>query len=126
MVQYSPARLDRVFHALSDRTRRAILARLTSGASTVTSLAAPFPVSLNAVSKHIRVLERAGLVARKVRGREHHCTLDPGPLRTAAEWIAWYERFWEERLDALEFFLTGRNAPSTGSRHAKPRRRRRR
>lgn len=129
MVQYTrPApRLDRVFHALADPTRRALLARLARGPALVTALAAPFATSLNAVSKHLRVLEQAGLLRREVRGREHHCALEPAPLQGAAEWIAFYQRFWEHRLDALEALLIERGearpAPrSGGSRARRPRR----
>ncbi len=125
MVEYSVARLDRVFHALADPTRRALLARLTKGGATVTELATPFATSLPAVSKHLRVLEDAGLLRRDVRGREHHCSLNPGPLRNAAEWIAFYREFWETRLDALEDMLTGGRPtsarPTSGGRRAKRR-----
>ncbi|HKP30010.1 MAG TPA: metalloregulator ArsR/SmtB family transcription factor [Gemmatimonadales bacterium] len=106
MVNSSPAQLDRVFHALSDPTRRAMVARLSKGEATVSTLAAPFTTSLPAISKHLRVLEEAGLVKRAVRGREHHCSLEPRPLETAAEWIEYHQRFWETRLDALEDLLT--------------------
>ena len=106
MVNSSPAQLDRVFHALSDPTRRAMLARLSKGEATVSTLAAPFQTSLPAISKHLRVLEEAGLVKRDVRGREHHCSLEPRPLKTAAEWIEYHQRFWDTRLDVLEDLLT--------------------
>jgi len=106
MVNSSPAQLDRVFHALSDPTRRAMLARLSKGEATVSTLAAPFKTSLPAISKHLRVLEDAGLVKRDVRGREHHCSLEPRPLKTAAEWIEYHQRFWDTRLDVLEDLLT--------------------
>ncbi len=100
--------LDLTFSALADPTRRAILARLRRGPATVGELAEPFAVSLNAVSKHLRVLERAGLLRREVRGREHHCHLAAEPLRDAAVWAAGYREFWEERLDALESLLRSR------------------
>ena len=106
--------LDTTFAALGDRTRRAILARLRSGPRTISELANPFAMSLAAVSKHLGVLERAGLVRREIRGREHHCHLKAAPLRDAARWVAAYAEFWEQRLDALETFL----------RAAKPRKRR--
>ena len=130
MVHYSGARgaaLDGVFHALSDPTRRSLLRRLARGGATVTELAAPFPTSLNAVSKHLRVLERAGLLRREVKGREHHCALDARPLEGAADWIAFYRSFWATRLDALEALLIARGearpAPRTGGRRARrPRR----
>ncbi len=102
--------LDHTFAALSDPTRRAILARLRRGPSTVGSLAEPFDMSLNAVSKHVRALERAGLIRRRIRGREHVCALDAAPLREAAAWMAEYREFWSRRLDALEAFLRARSA----------------
>jgi DNA-binding transcriptional ArsR family regulator len=108
MVEYHPQRLDRTLAAIADPTRRAILSRLALGDARVTDLAAPFEISLNAVSKHLRVLERAGLVRREVRGREHRLSLEARPLREAGEWIAAYEAFWEQRLDALEAFLRQR------------------
>jgi len=108
MVEYRQERLDRTLAAIADPTRRAILARLALGETRVTDLAAPFEMSLNAVSKHLRVLEHAGLVQREVHGREHRLSLDARPLRKAAEWIASYEVFWELRLDALDAFLRQR------------------
>lgn len=99
-------RLDATYAALSDPTRRAIVRRLGRGAARVTDLAAPFDMSLNAVSKHIRVLERAGLARREVRGREHHLSLETGPLKEAVSWIARNEAFWQTRLDRLEALLT--------------------
>ena len=126
MVDYSRVPLDRVFQALSDPTRRAILTRLARRGATVTELAEPFPTSLNAISKHLMVLERAGLLRRRVEGREHHCTLDAAPLQTAAEWIAFYRRYWEERLAALDTLLTGRANPDSRSPHARPGKPRRR
>src|SRR5438046_1580280 len=99
MVNHSP--LDATFSALSDPTRRAILARLAKSDWTVGQLARPFAMSLPAVSKHVKVLEAAGLVARERDGRVHRCRFLPGPMRSAAEWIAHYREFWEDRLDAL-------------------------
>ncbi len=101
---HAPA-LDRSFAALADPTRRAILARLADSPTRVTDVAAPFAMSLNAVSKHVKVLERAGLVRRLRTGREHLLVLEPAPLREVARWAARYERFWNERLDRLELFL---------------------
>lgn len=101
MVEHSPARLDATFHALADPTRRALLARLAGGAASVTELAEPFPTSLAAVSKHIRVLEKAGLVRRTVTGRRHNLQLEPGALQPALAWMAAYQRFWDESLEAL-------------------------
>ena len=107
MVNHSAgAALDATFQALADPTRRAILARLVSAPDTsVSELASPFRMSLPAVSKHLRVLEGAGLLARRREGRVHHCRFVPGPMRTAADWIAHYQAFWEDRLDALKRFL---------------------
>jgi DNA-binding transcriptional ArsR family regulator len=108
MVESRAARLDDVFGAVSDPTRRAILDTLARGEVTVGELAARFPISLNGVSKHIRVLERAGLLRRDVRGREHRLTFDARPLEDAAEWMDGYRAFWESRLDALEGLIKSR------------------
>jgi len=97
--------LDLAFAALSDPTRREIVQRLAKGAARVTDLAQPFDMSFNAVSKHVKVLERAGLVRRTRAGREHHIALDPEPIRRIAGWASRYERFWSDRLDKLEAFL---------------------
>src|SRR3979409_2212024 len=94
--------LDHTLIALADPTRRAILQRLSRGESRVTELAAPFDISLNSVSKHIRILERADLVKRRVSGREHFLTFNPAPMESAAEWMERHRIFWTERLDALE------------------------
>jgi DNA-binding transcriptional ArsR family regulator len=105
MVEYQSPTLDRVYAALADPTRRAILSRLTEQEARVTELAGPFTVSLNAVSKHLRVLEEAGLIRREVRGRDHYLSLDAAPLQEAAAWIETYRQFWTNRLDRLESFL---------------------
>jgi DNA-binding transcriptional ArsR family regulator len=97
--------LDQVLSAIGDPTRRAILERLTRGPARVTDVAEPFEMSLAAVSKHVRTLERAGLVRRVRQGREHTLTLDARPLRHVARWTSRYERFWSERLDRLEAFF---------------------
>ena len=97
--------LDRTFAALADPTRRAILARLASGQASVTELAAPFSISLPAVSKHLKVLERAGLVARARRAQWRPAELQAEPLHEVADWLADYRRFWEERLDRLDEYL---------------------
>ena len=97
--------LDGVFRALSDPTRRAMLEALAGQPRTVGELAAPFDISLAGASKHIQVLERAGLIHREVEGRVHTCHLDARPLHAGAEWIAHYERFWNRNLDALEALL---------------------
>jgi DNA-binding transcriptional ArsR family regulator len=121
MVERVDARLDRTFAALADPTRRAILARLRRRGATVGDLAAPFAISLAAVSKHLRVLERAGLVERDVRGREHHCRLNGAPLRAVADWTTDYVRAWEARLDALGRLLDGGATPGrAGGRGRKP------
>lgn len=99
------AHLDHTMMALADPTRRAILRRLLAGDARVTELARPFPISLNSVSKHIRVLERARLVRRRRLGREHWLSFRPGPLDEAAEWIESHRAFWATRLDALEGIL---------------------
>ncbi len=106
MGEHSSAALDNVFNALCDPTRRAILARLTDTDARVTDIAAEFPISLNSISKHIRMLERAGLVRRSIAGREHLLSLNAAPLSEAAQWIDHYRRFWEGRLAALEAFVT--------------------
>src|SRR5689334_23616080 len=98
--------LDQVYGAIADPTRRAILAVLAGGEATVGTLAGRFPISFNGVSKHVKVLERAGLVRRTVSGREHRLRLDPRPLRDAARWLAHYQSFWAARLHALEAHLT--------------------
>ena len=108
MGEYQSSELDGVFNALCDPTRRAILARLTDTDARVTEIAAEFPISLNSISKHIRMLERAGLVNRSVQGRDHVLSLNAGPLADAAEWIEHYRRFWEGRLAALEKYVTSR------------------
>jgi len=98
-------RLDQVFGALSHRTRRALLARLERSPAMITELARPFAMSLPAVSKHLLVLESAGLVVRTVDGRVHRCTFDPAPPRTADRWLAHYRAFWEETLQELAAFV---------------------
>ena len=105
MVELQTPQLDSVFHALGDATRRQMLRDLTRGERTVGQLAQPFAISLAAASKHIKVLENAGMIRREVRGRTHLCRLDPGPLASAHEWLGFYERFWTRRLDALEQLL---------------------
>jgi DNA-binding transcriptional ArsR family regulator len=97
--------LDATFGALSDPTRRAILGRLAQGEATVSELAAPFDVSLPAVSKHLRVLESAGLLRREIDGRIHRCRLAPEPMKDAAQWIEHYRVFWEKQFDALAKYL---------------------
>src|SRR5215467_2289562 len=98
--------LSATFAALADPTRRAILARLASGERSVTELAEPFDISLPAVSKHLRVLERAGLIARGREAQWRPCRLEAKPLKTAADWLEHYRAFWEQSLDRLEDYLT--------------------
>jgi DNA-binding transcriptional ArsR family regulator len=105
MVELETPRLNSVFHALGDATRRRMLNELALGERTVGELAEPFTISLAAASKHIKALESAGLIRREVRGRTHLCRLDPGPLASAHQWLSFYERFWTERLDVLERLL---------------------
>ena len=107
MVNYNTSTLDRTFNALSDPTRRAILFRLAHGTATVSELAQPFDISLPAISKHLKVLERAGLLTRRKEGRTIHCGLQAAPLSEAAAWIKLYERFWEGQFDALAEFIDG-------------------
>ncbi|HVH68368.1 MAG TPA: metalloregulator ArsR/SmtB family transcription factor [Gemmatimonadales bacterium] len=99
------ASLDAVYSALGDRTRRAILTRLAAREHTVGELAEPFAVSRPAISKHLRVLERAGLVRRTRQGRRSRCRLEPKPLAAAARWLEHHRRFWEDRLARLDAFL---------------------
>src|SRR5215467_8731703 len=110
MVESDSSRLNAVFHALGDATRRQMLRKLASGERTVGQLAEPFSISLAAASKHIKALENAGLIHREVRGRTHLCRLDPGPLASAQEWLSFYERFWNQRLDVLERLLRKEDA----------------
>jgi DNA-binding transcriptional ArsR family regulator len=97
--------MDNTLIALADPTRRAILSRLVDGEARVTELAAPFSISLNSVSKHIRILERADLVRRRVSGRDHHLRLNRAPLDEVAEWVETTRAFWTSKLDALEALL---------------------
>jgi DNA-binding transcriptional ArsR family regulator len=114
MVESRAARLDQVFGAVADPTRRAILDTLARGEVTVGELASRFPISLNGVSKHIRVLERAGLVTRDIQGREHRLAFDARPLGDAAAWMDRYRAFWEARLDALERLIKSRRRSRRG------------
>ena len=105
MVNHQLQTLNHTFAALADPTRRAMLARLASGEASVGELAAPHAMSPPAISKHLKVLERAGLVSRQKDGRVHHCRLDPAPMREAVAWIESHRRFWEARLDTLDDYL---------------------
>lgn len=106
MGERQEAALDEVFNALCDATRRGILARLSDADARVTEIAADFPISLNSISKHIRMLERAGLVRRSIVGRDHVLSLNARPLADAQAWIGNYRHFWEDRLAALETYVT--------------------
>jgi len=125
MVEYkTPSRatqtsagLDAAFSAMADPTRRAILARLALADARVTEIAGDFPVSLNAISKHIKMLERAQLVRRTVQGREHVLSLNAEAMAGAAEWIEYYRQFWENQLASLEtFVINRRRAAKKGNR----------
>jgi DNA-binding transcriptional ArsR family regulator len=109
MVKYRDSRLDAVFSALSDPTRRGIVAALAGGGRAVTGLAQPFDMSLPGFMKHLRVLEDAGLLEREKAGRVVSCTLSAGPMREAMAWLERYRAFWEERLDALARYLEKEN-----------------
>jgi len=128
MVEYPSAALDLVFSAVADPTRRAILQSLSQKPATIGEIARPFHFSLNAISKHVMVLERAGLVRREVHGREHLCSLNPRPLEDATAWLEHYRQFWEVRFDALERFVSRKMNSATmpaakkgSNRHAKSR-----
>ncbi len=105
MVKSESQQLDRLFHALGDATRREMLRALSEGERTVTELAAPFAISLAAVSKHVKALEAAGLVTREVRWREHRCRLNAAAMAEAHSWLSAYEKFWTGSLDKLETLL---------------------
>src|SRR5262245_57404863 len=115
--------LSTTFAALADPTRRAILARLTTGELTVTDLARPFDMSMPAVSKHLKVLERAGLVARGRDAQWRPCRLDASPLRDVAVWVDDYRRFWEHSLDRLDAYLREMKAKDARGRKKKTTRR---
>ncbi|GAB3381206.1 ArsR/SmtB family transcription factor [Lysobacter fragariae] len=122
MVDKYSGRLDAVFQALADPTRRAMLHDLAQAPRTVSELAAPFDISLAGASKHIQVLERAGLIQREIQGRVHTCRIDARPLHDGAEWIRHYERFWNQKLDALEALLKAGDAanPPGNKRTSRP------
>jgi DNA-binding transcriptional ArsR family regulator len=116
MVEHDSLQLNSVFQALGDATRRRMLRELSSGERTVGELAEPFAITLAGASKHIKVLENAGLIRREVRGRTHVCRLEPGPLASADQWLRDYERFWTGRLDALDQLLRDDDARKAQSR----------
>ena len=115
MVEQEPPHLDAVFHALSDSTRRAMLRDLAGGERSVGELAAPFAMSLAGASKHVKVLEAAGLVRREVRGRTHSCRLDAARLAEAEAWLRYYERFWTRGLEALDALLRAEDDTKKGT-----------
>ena len=105
--------LDLVFSAVADATRRSMLSRLRGGSLTVTELARPYAMSLNAVSKHVKTLERAGLIRRSIQGREHSCRLDSARFDEALSWMSDYSEFWSTRIDALEKHLVEKRKPGS-------------
>ena len=111
--------LDDTLVALADDTRRTILKRLASGEARVTEVAAPFAISLNSVSKHIRLLERAGLVRRRVAGRDHFLSLEPAPFDELTRWMQQTRQFWDSRLDHLEAALRADDAITKAKRRSK-------
>src|SRR3954471_16986262 len=114
MVKYSSRALDRTFAALADPTRRRILAHLSQGDRCVTDLARPHDMSLPAISKHLRVLEKAGLLRRRRYGRVHEIQLEAEPLKKAAQWVEEYRKFWEGSLDRLAAFLESTKEKPSG------------
>jgi len=124
MVKYSSAQLDDIFQALADPTRRAMLGSLARQPRSVGELAEPFDMSLAAASKHIKLLERAGLIERNVQGRTHVCQLNAMPLHAGMEWMRHYEQFWTQKLDALEALLRAEDRAKSKPAPPKPRRKR--
>lgn len=122
MVEYESPQLDAVFRALADPTRRAMLHALSSQPLPVGELAAPFDISLAAVSKHIQVLERAGLIQRTILGRTHLCQLNAAPMHAGLEWIRHYEQFWQQRVDVLDALLKAEDKAQKPSAPRNPRR----
>ena len=118
MVSYTEP-LDRVFHALADPTRRQMLRSLASGDRNISELAAPFRMTFPAASKHVRVLEEAGLVRRRISGRAHVCCIEPVALAAASEWLRFYERLWSQRFDNLGALLDRPDAPLHSTRAKK-------
>ena len=116
MVERITADLDRVFAALADPTRRAMLRRLAGGERSVGELAEPFDMSFAAAAKHVKVLEEAGLLRRRIDGRSRRCRIEAGPLAQADRWLAYYQRFWSLRLDDLERAILQNKVRNTGKR----------
>lgn len=105
MVNYNEQQLSQIFSALSDPTRRSMLLRLAKEEMSVADLSKPFDMTKSAITKHLKVLENAGLLGRTVEGRVHRCRLEPKPLAAVSEWITFYEKFWNNKLDALDSYL---------------------
>ena len=122
MVEHSQDRLDRTFAALADPTRRAILARLASGEAPVTELAKPFDMSMPAISKHLKVLEHAGLIARSREAQWRPCRLEAGRLKEVSDWVEHYRRFWEQSLDRLDEYLRELKAKENERKHVRKQR----
>jgi DNA-binding transcriptional ArsR family regulator len=122
MVERSPVPLDGVFRALADPTRRAMLRTLAAGERPIGELAAPFRMSFAAASKHVKVLEGAGLVRRRVQGRRHICHIQASPLAAADEWLHFYRRLWTEQLNRLDALLQGEGNPKSNPPGKGPRR----
>jgi DNA-binding transcriptional ArsR family regulator len=115
MVNSSEVSLDAAFAALADPTRRAMVERLARRGATVSELAEPFDISPPAISRHLRVLERAGLIERRIEGRVHRIAIIPGPLQSVERWLGEHRSFWEQRLDALARYLEGTHHPQEAS-----------
>jgi DNA-binding transcriptional ArsR family regulator len=123
MVEHFAQPLDAVFRALADPTRRAMLRSLAAGERNIGELAAPFSMSFAAASKHVKVLEGAGLVRRRVQGRRHVCRIRPAPLAAANKWLSFYQRLWTENLDRLDALLQAEDrAASKQSKRKEPKR----
>lgn len=105
MVNYTSKQMDVLFSALSDSTRRQMLRRLVVGEMPVAELAEPFDLSKPAITKHLKTLEKAGLLSRRVEGRVHWCRIEGEPLNVVSEWVSFYEKFWNQKFDELEAFL---------------------
>lgn len=105
MVNSKEQQLNQIFSVLSDPTRRAMLKRLEQGEMSVADLSHPFDMTKSAITKHVKILENSGLLKRTIEGRIHYCRLEAEPLKSASEWMKFYERFWSNKLDALDTFL---------------------
>jgi DNA-binding transcriptional ArsR family regulator len=123
LQQTPPDPLSATFSALADPTRRAILARLSSGEISVTKLAEPFEMSMPAISKHLKVLERAGLIARGRQAQWRPCRLEAGPLKDVSNWLENYRQFWEESFDRLDVYLAELKQAKEKKKHARQRKR---